>query len=165
MNLRRMSLIFALVTLLVLATLGWLVPLSRNSQAAPAPSSDAAFKGKALLVNTTNMLAGTLILEKAQVQKIGDHSFLVGKGAADARMGGWYKDRTVRLQMEHVVSITEFDDLKDAKKAMEAGGVTVMGGIFGPSAERMTTIEAAPAGAGPAPTPLRALPAPARKQP
>jgi hypothetical protein len=117
-----------------------------------------------LLVNTTIMMTGTLLLEKAQVQKIGDHSFLVGKGAADARMGGWYKDRTVRLQMEHVVSITEFDDLKDAKKAMEAGGVTVMGGIFGPAAERMSipaTIEAAPAGA----IPLRALPTPARKQP
>jgi len=167
MNPRRMPLFLALTAVLISASLGWLVPLSRNSQAAPAPSGDAAFKGKVLLVSTNHMMMSTFLLEKAQVHKIGDHSFLVGKGAADARIGGWYKDRTVQLQMEHVVSITEFDDLKDAKKAMEAGGVMVMGGIFGPAAESMTipaTIQAAPGGAPPAPTPLRALPAPDRKK-
>jgi hypothetical protein len=151
MNLRRMPLVLAFAAVLVLAALGWLVPLSRNSWAAPAPSSDAAFKGKVLLVSMNNMLTGAFLLEKAQVQKIGDHSFLVGKGTADGRIGGWYKDRTVRLQMMHVVAITEFDDLKDAKKAMQAGGVTVMGGIYGPAAEPM--IPAAPAGAIPPPTP------------
>ncbi|HTU22755.1 MAG TPA: hypothetical protein VMG10_32240, partial [Gemmataceae bacterium] len=98
------------------------------------PSSDAAFKGKVLLVNTNNLMMGVFILEKAQVQKIGDHSFLMGKGAADSRMGGWYKSRTVRLQMEHIVSITEFDDLKDAKKALESGGIMMNVGFGGYSA-------------------------------
>jgi hypothetical protein len=155
MMLRRMPLILALAAELVLAALGWLVPLSRNSQAAPAPSSDAAFKGKRLLVSTTMM--STFLLEKAQVQKIGDHSFLVGKGKEEGRIGGWYKDRTVRLQMEHVVSITEFDDLKDAKKALESGGGTIMyPGV---------PLEAAPAGetlTPPTTPPVRDRP---RKQP
>src|SRR5690242_2834784 len=130
MNLRRIPLVLALAAVLVFALLGWLVPLSRDSQAAPAPSTDAAFKGKALLVNLSNTMPSTFLLEKAQVQKIGDHSFLVGKGTADGRIGGWYKGRTVRLQMEHIVSITEFDDLKDAKKALESGGGTVIGGTY-----------------------------------
>lgn len=153
MNRRRMPLVLALVVVFALASLALFMPLSRDSQAAPAPSSDAVFKGKVLLVSTTNMMTGAFLVEKAQVQKIGDHSFLVGKGAADARIGGWYKDRTIRLQMEHVVSITEFDDLKDAKKAMEAGGVTVMGGIFGPAAEKLVPIGASTPVAPPLPAP------------
>jgi hypothetical protein len=150
MNLRRMPLLLALVSVLVLASIGWLVPLSRNSQAAPAPSSDAAFKGKVLLVNTNNMMTSAFLLERAQVQKIGDHSFLVGKGTADERIGGWYKDRMVRLQMEHVVSITEFDDLKDAKKAMESGGG--ISAVYGPAAAP-APVEVAPGGATPVPPP------------
>jgi CBS domain-containing protein len=152
MNLRRMPLVLALVVVIALASLAWLMPLSGNSQAAPAPSSDAVFKGKVLLVSTTNMMTGAFLVEKAQVQKIGDHSFLVGKGAADARIGGWYKDRTIRLQMEHVVSITEFDDLKDAKKAMEeAGRMTAMGAIYEPAAGTIAPGSSIPA----TPTPPR----------
>jgi hypothetical protein len=150
-------LVLALATLLALSSLGWLVLLSRNTQAAPAPSSDAAFKGKVLLVNTNNMMTSAFLLEKAQVQKIGDHSFLVGKGTADGRLGGWYKDRTVRLHMEHVVSITEFDDLRDVKKAMESGGGGIMSTISGPAAVPVP-VEVGPAGTAPVPVP--APPAP-----
>lgn len=165
MTLRRMSLVLALVAVLVLATLGWLVPLSRDSQAAPAPSSDAAFKGKVLLVSTNQMMVASFLLEKAQVQKIGDHSFLVGKGKGEGRMGGWYKDRTVRIQMEHVISILEFDDLKDAKKALESVGQAIMmGGYAAPMSIQDATEAVPPAGAAPAPTPKRDLPAPARKE-
>lgn len=148
-NFRCLRLVLALAPVLVLAALGWLLPLSRNSQAAPAPSGDASLKGKVLLVNTNNMMTSAFLLEKTQVQKIGDHSFLVGRGAAEGRMGVWYKGRTVRVQMEHIVSITEFDDLKDAKKAMESGGVTVIGGGYAP-------VIAAPAPDAPAP-PLPAV--------
>jgi hypothetical protein len=151
-----MRLILAVAAVLVLASLGWLVPLARDSHAAPAPSTDAAFKGKVLLVNLSNTMPSTFLLEKAQAQKIGDHSFLVGKGTADGRIGGWYKGRTVRLQMEHIVSITEFDDLKDAKKALESGGVTVIGGTYvvpGGSAPAVAPVDVAVPAAPPAPAP------------
>lgn len=122
MNRKRISLVLAVVGFLVLSSLWWFEPLTRISQAAPAPSSDASFKGKVLHVSTSNMMTAAFLLEKAQVQKIGDRMFLVGTGASDGRMGGWYKGRTVRLQMDHVVSITEFDDLNEARKALETGG-------------------------------------------
>lgn len=122
-NLRRMPLVLTLTAILAVAAIGWLVPLSRDGQAAPAPSSDAAFKGKVLLVYTTNMMA-SFILEKAQIQRIGDRSWLVGKGAdLDGGNVGPYKGRTVRVQMEHIVSIAEFDNLEDFKKnAFTAAG-------------------------------------------
>jgi hypothetical protein len=130
MKTRRLSFVLALVAVLVIASLYWLVPLSRTSQAAPAPAADTAFKGKVLLVNTSNMYA--YLLEKAQVQKLGDQSCLVGKGAAEGRLMGWAKGRTVWLRMEHIVSITEFDDLKEAKKAMESGAGNPIGGYAVP---------------------------------
>jgi hypothetical protein len=122
MKSRRISLALVVTAVVGLSSLYWLVPLSRTGQAAPAPPSDAAFKGKVLLVSTNHMMMAGFLLEKAQVQKIGEHSFLVGRGAADGRVTGWYKGRIVRLQMEHIVSVTEFDDLKEAKKALESGG-------------------------------------------
>jgi hypothetical protein len=166
MNLRCVRFVLALAAILILAALGWLVPLSRISEAAPAPSSDAAFKGKVLLVNTNNMMS-TFLLEKAQVQKIGDQSFLVGKGTADGRVGGWYKGRTVRVRMEHIVSITEFDDLKEAKKAFESGGGPSIGigvypspGAVAPSAGAVdVAVPAVPAApAVPPPLPVPAAP-------
>ncbi len=128
MNRRRISLALALTAVFILAAIGWFVPLSRRSEAAPAPSGDAAFKGKVLIVNTTaNFMIPSFLLEKAQVQKLGDHTFLVGKGAADDKVRGWYKGQTVRPQMEHILSVIEFDDLKDARKALESGGGIMVG--------------------------------------
>jgi hypothetical protein len=126
MKARRLSFLLALTAVLVIASLNWLVPLSRTSQAAPVPAADAAFKGKVLLVNTSTM--ATFLLEKAQVRKLGDHSYLVGKGAAEGQMMDWAKGRTVWLRMEHIVMFTEFDDLKEAKKAMESGAANPFGG-------------------------------------
>ena len=126
MKTRRLSFLLALATVLIIASLYWLVPLSRTSQAAPAPAADTAFKGKVLLVNTKTMSA--FLLEKAQVQKLGDQSCLVGKGAEEGQMMGWAKGRTVWLPMENIVTITEFDDLKEAKKAMESGAANPFGG-------------------------------------
>lgn len=149
MNRRRISLILAVAVVLVLAALGWLVPLSRTSQAAPAPSGDAAFKGKVLLVNAGGMMSNILVLEKAQLQKIGDRLCLVGKGAADGPMIGWHKGRTVWVPMEQIVSITEFDDVKEAKKVLKPGGGMPIG-VF----------EATPGDSPTPPTPLPAAPVP-----
>jgi hypothetical protein len=146
---RRMPLVLAFAAIFVLGSVGWFVSLSKTSQAAPAPSSDAAFRGKVLLVHSNHMMS-VFLLEKAQVQRIGDRSCLVGKGAADGRMLGWYKGRTMWLPMEHIVSITEFDDVQSAKKALESWGAMPYG----------VAVEATPAIA-PAPPPPAVAPAPA----
>jgi hypothetical protein len=147
MNRRRLSFLVASVAVLVVASLCWLAPLTRTTQAAPAPSGDAAFKGKILLVNTQSMY--TFLLEKAQIQKMGEQTFLMGKGAADGKIMGWCKGRTVRLRMEQIVAITEFDDIKDAKKALESGG----GGLFGPYGITLPAVEATAPGTAPVPAP------------
>ena len=160
MNRRRMSLVLALAAVFALAALGWFVPLSRNSQAAPAPSNDAVFKGKLLAIITNKDTMIAFLLEKAQVQKIGDHLFLVGKGVADDENvtdTGWCKGRTVRIQMEHIVSITEFDNLKDFIKVSNRRAADRRGGGYTPA-----TPAAAPAPAGVAlsPPPPAVVPAP-----
>jgi hypothetical protein len=137
MKTRRLSFLLALAAVLVIASLYWLVPLSRTSQAAPAPAADTAFKGKVVLVNTKTMSA--FLLEKAQVQKLGDQSCLVGKGAAEGQMMGWAEGRTVWLPMENIVTITEFVDLKGAKKAMESGAGNPFGGYGVPVLETPKT--------------------------
>src|SRR5262245_947031 len=135
MKTRRLSFLLALVVVLLITSLYWLVPLSRTSQAAPAP--DTAFRGKVLLVNTKTMSA--FLLEKAQVRKLGDQSCLVGKGAEEGQMMGWAKGRSMWLPMENIVTITEFDDLKEAKKAMESGAANPFGGFGMPVLETPKT--------------------------
>lgn len=158
MNSRRMPLILALAAVFVVFSLSYLVPLTRNSQAAPAPSGDAAFKGKLLVVQTNSLTATAFLLEKAQVQKIGDRSFLVGKGVeVEGGNVGWCKGRTVRVQMEHIVSITEFDHLKDFEKASKT---TIIGG--GPYAPAAVT--PAPVVPSPPYSPPPEVPAPPGKQ-
>ncbi|HTU21291.1 MAG TPA: hypothetical protein VMG10_24770 [Gemmataceae bacterium] len=157
MNRKRM--VLAVVAVLVLAALGWLVSLSKTSQAAPVPSADAAFKGKVLFVQAGGgMMPSFFLLEKAQMQKIGDRSCLVGKGAADGPLVGWHKGRTVWLPMEQIVSITEFDDAKDAKKFFKSGGGGMPIGMYAPVGEPLPTTSApgtvpTPAGSPPAPPP------------
>ena len=131
MKTRRLSFLLALATVLVIASLYWRVPPSRTSQAAPAPAADTAFKGRVVLVNTKTMSA--FLLEKAQVQKLGGQPCLAGKGAEEGQMMGWAKGRTVWLPMENIVTITEFDDLEGAKKAMESGAGNPFGGFGMPA--------------------------------
>ena len=159
-NVKCVRLVLAIAAVFVLASLGWFVPLSKTSQAAPAPSSDTAFKGKLLIVHTNNMMTPGFLLEKVQLQKIGDHSFLVGKGVAEGGNVGWYKGRTVRVQMDHIVSITEFDNLKDLEKGAQT---TIIGGGYAPvlpsTAPVPVEVPATPLPAPPvAPPPPKALP-------
>src|SRR5262249_46587039 len=113
----------------VLASTSWLVWASRNSEAARRTPSSDPFKGKVLLVSTGTM--SVFVLEKAQMQNLGDRSWLVGQGALEGRMGGWYKGRTLWLRMEQINSITEFGNVMDAKKALESGAGMPFGVVYG----------------------------------
>ena len=159
MKTRRPSFLLTLVVVLVIASLYWLVPQSGTSQEEPVQAVDIGFKGKVLLVNTSNMSA--FLLEKAYVQKVGIHSCLVGKGVAEGQMMGWTKGRTVCLLMEHIVAITEFEDLKEAKKVIESAAGNPFGGYGLPvSIEGPKTV---PPGGKVLPPPNDDLP-PAKKQ-
>ncbi len=153
MNRKRMSWLIVLVGL-ILASLYGIMPLTRTTEAAPAPSADASFKGKVLLVSMNNM--SVYLLEKAQLQKMGDHTCLMGKGAGEGKMTGWYKGRTVWLRMENVIAITEFDDHKEAQKALESGGASPWGGYAVPAGvEAVPAVQPAlPAAPPPAPNVL-----------
>lgn len=118
MKRRCMPLILVLAAVLVLTSIGWLAP-SKTSQAEPMPSGKDSFKGKVLLVFTGRF--NYFLIEKAQVETRGGQSWLMGKGAAsDWRRAGWYKGRTVRIRMEQIESIIEFDDLKKAEESLRA---------------------------------------------
>lgn len=168
MKRKCMALVLVLATVFVLAALSWLMPLSKTSQAAPAPSSDASFKGKVLLISTSNTWTIPFVLESVQLQKIGNHYWLTGNGVDSGPMVRLYKGRTVRLQMEHIVSITEFDDPKEAKKALASGGAMPFGvGMPTGLAPYAPATESAPTTPAPAAFPPereKGLPPPAQKK-
>jgi hypothetical protein len=116
-----MPLILVLAALLVLASIGWLAS-SKTSQAAPTPPSEDPFKGKVLLVRTQS--TSVFLLESAQVEKMSALSWLMGKGVSDEQRGRLYKGRTVRIRMEDIESIAEFDDVEAANKALKSGAWT-----------------------------------------
>jgi hypothetical protein len=157
MNRRRVSLVCACAAVLVVASVCWIAPLHRSSQAAPAPAADGSFKGKLLFVQT--QANSSFTLEDAHFRKMGDRSWLVGKGLGGSPLVEWQKGKTVSIQMDHIVSITEFDNLQELKKAIESGG---WGGGQGYGAIPATVpaVTPTPALPGSAPVPAQPLPPP-----
>jgi hypothetical protein len=94
MNIRRTSIVCACAAVLILASVFWLTPLYRSSQAAPAtaPKTDGNFKGKFLLVRVQ---WDSRALEEAQIRKIGDRSWLVGKGLGGSERLDAEKGKTI----------------------------------------------------------------------
>jgi hypothetical protein len=82
---------------------------------APAPADDAPFKGRVLGVMTDSH--SSFPLENVQVRKMGDRSFLVGKGVDLGNPANWTKGRNLWLPMSHVVCIVEFGSVEEMKKA------------------------------------------------
>lgn len=114
MRTRRFSLAIVFASsLLPIVGYGPLSP-PRSGVAADAAEGNP-FHGKALLVFLDSR--SSIPLEKAQVRKLGDASFLVGKGSEDLQGHHWAKNRTVWLPMSRVEMITEFDNTDEMKKA------------------------------------------------
>ena len=115
MKTRRFSLALTVAFPLVLAFVYWLTPMGRTGMAAPGAADDAPFRGKFLLVFLDSKYS--LPLEQAHVRKVGEVSFLVGKGSEDLHGHHWAKNRTVWLPMSRVEMITEFTSVDEMKKA------------------------------------------------
>lgn len=107
------------IALTLLLVFGYgVAPTMRTGTAAPAPADDAPFKGKVLVV--TMDYRSSSLLEHAQVRKIGDRSFLVGKGVDDGHPANWTKGQIIWLPMARVDLIVEFGSVEEMKKARKA---------------------------------------------
>ena len=93
-------------------------PSSSQDAAKPAPAADKDFAGKFLVISFKSAAQHGAVLEKAQVKRLGDQSFLVGKAVDDGQEGNWQKGRTVWLALGDLAAIVEFDDLEQLRRAM-----------------------------------------------
>lgn len=114
---RRFSLAIAFALALTLVFAYGLTPLMKTSTAAPAPADKAPFKGKVVLITVESN--HSLPLEHAQVRKLGDRSFLVGKGSDEGSPANWTKGHMVWVPMNRVTMIIEFESVAEMKKAYE----------------------------------------------
>ncbi len=116
MRTRRLSLACAGVAML--AFVGYFA-VSRLQARAAAFAAEAAvgnpFPGKVLLVFLDSR--SSIPLNNPEVRKLGDATFLVGKGSEDIHGHHWANKRTVWLPLERVEMITEFDNVDEMKKA------------------------------------------------
>jgi hypothetical protein len=121
MRTRPISLAFVGAALLVIVGYGVATMLRARAAAfaAEAAAAEAAvgnpFPGKVLLVFLDSR--SSIPIEKPQVRKLGEASFLVGMGSADVQGHHWAKNRTVWLPMDRIEMITEFDSVEEMKKA------------------------------------------------
>jgi hypothetical protein len=119
MSAKRSSCAALLLALLVVASISWLGGSARNSQAAPAPPTEADFAGKIVFILTDQPYgdrAGA-ILEQVQLRKIGGRSFLVGKGVDGGQPSAHaYKGQIVWFSVDHIVQIVEFANMDELKK-------------------------------------------------
>jgi hypothetical protein len=93
-------------------SMAWLAVPAASAQPAKA---DADFAGKVIFVQTRS---GSAALERAQVKRLGDQAFLVGKLLNDALLSHEaFIGTTVWLPLADVVRIVEFNSVDEMKKA------------------------------------------------
>jgi hypothetical protein len=85
----------------------------------PAVPAEADFTGKVVGISTDAADKFAVVLEKVTVRKVGERSFLVGKGVDDGREGNYYKGRTLWVAVDRVVFLMEFASLDELKKSYE----------------------------------------------
>ncbi|HJT75903.1 MAG TPA: hypothetical protein VJ739_01770 [Gemmataceae bacterium] len=111
-----MSLLFLMAALLVA------VSLCRADEPKTTAPAAEDFGKKILVVQVkTHNETKAMVLEKVRVKRLGDRSFLVGKGVDDGQPDTWYKGRTVWVGMSDVVTMFEFDSLDDLHKVTMPG--------------------------------------------
>jgi hypothetical protein len=80
---------------------------------------DSPFTGKiVVLTQRSNSTLGAT-LEDVHIRRIGDQTFVVGKGFASEEGKGWYNDRTVWVPLNDISQVTEFEDRGDLLKARD----------------------------------------------
>jgi hypothetical protein len=85
-----------------------------------AGQGDSPFTGKIVVVNQRSNSTLGATLEDVHVRRIGDQTFLVGKGFAADEGKGWYNDRMIWVPVNDVSQVTEFEDRSDLLKARDS---------------------------------------------
>lgn len=117
MKSRRFSRAIAFTLALPFIFVFGLAPLTKISTAAPTPVDKAPFKGKLVMVVFASK--HSLLLENAEVRKLEDRSFVVGKGSNEGGPTNWTKGQLIWFPMSRVEMIVEFENVEAMKKAWE----------------------------------------------
>ncbi|HET6323189.1 MAG TPA: hypothetical protein VFG04_00710 [Planctomycetaceae bacterium] len=80
---------------------------------------DDPFAGKILVLDQRSNPTYGATLEEVHLKRVGEQTFLVGKGFAADAGKGWYNGRTVWIALNDVSRITEFEDRSDLSKAKD----------------------------------------------
>jgi hypothetical protein len=106
-----------LVIVAIPLTLVYCLSLRADPPRNAAPAEDI-FSGKILALSERMNPNFSPPLEEVHVTRIGDQTFLVGKGVDDTK--GWANGRTFWVPLAEVSQIVEFTDRADLTKAMES---------------------------------------------
>ncbi len=110
------------LTLLIIVAVPLALVFSFTLRADPpraAGQTEDLFSGKILVLNERSNAAFGATLEEVHVTRLGDQTFLVGKGFDADEGKGWYNGRTVWVPLNEVSQIVEFQDRGDLIKASE----------------------------------------------
>jgi hypothetical protein len=133
-----------------------IVPRTPQAVAAPAPDTEAGFRGKVLLIRSGYGME-VHILEQVRVRQFGAQAFLLGKVVESTGSRDSLKGKTLWLNMMGITQMIECADVAAAKKTLK--GLPRMGGYAVP------VYEGVPAATPPAVAPAPVLPAPATLPP
>lgn len=95
--------------------------LAQTDTAALAPTPNAPFKGKVVVVTFAyGSNQNTLALEQVQVHQLGDRYFLVGKGVDEGNIPFWIKGQMTWVPMNSVTTLSEMDSVEEMRAKSRA---------------------------------------------
>lgn len=112
----RFSLVVAFASSLTLL-FAFVLSSLRTGTAAPTPANNDSFQGK--LVMCLLLDQHTVSLENAQIRKLADGYYVVGKGVEDGSVHNFTKGHITWLPMNRIELIIEFGSKEEIKKAWE----------------------------------------------
>jgi hypothetical protein len=111
---QRKAMLNAAVVFMFAVQLAHSAPTASDEK--PSTDKTSPFAGKVIVVRDYS--SNLTVLEGVQVRQIGTKDFLVGKVAA-VNDDNASKGRQIWISLETVSTVTEYDNLKDAKKAYD----------------------------------------------
>lgn len=82
----------------------------------PPAGTEPAFKGKVVMAMLKGGDSRSVALEQVRLQRLGERSFVVGRGVDDGHPENWYKGLTIWTALEDVAQLIEFNDLDHLRK-------------------------------------------------
>jgi len=108
---------------LTVLTLAWLCCSLGSAQDATAPtgpSNIADLDGQIVAITLMSDVDDLVLLSNVSEKKLGNKSFLSGKGVDDGETPDWRNDATVYIPLDDVQQIVTFPNLKAYQKNLDA---------------------------------------------